>query len=121
MYYIKDTGGGTIDPPKSNKSTLFVNEYTPKSSQTLQLEKSPHEKKSEIAITDSGATDDLTSHKSLFEYLIPLQIPKWVTLGDDKTQLKIVAYGMLNYKIKYHRIRRMGYYVPNLGTTLISI
>ena len=110
-----------LNPPNSNKSVSFVDKYVPKSTQTLQLEKSHHETTPQIAITDSGATDDLTSHKSLFEYLIPLQLPKWVTLGDDKTQLKIEAYGMLNYKVKSHRIRRMGYYVPNLGTTLISI
>ena len=44
-----------------------------------------------------------------------------VLLGDDSTRLQIKGYGMLNVHLNGARIRQIGYYVPELGTTLLSI
>ena len=110
-----------LNPPKSNKTVSFADSFPSTSTKTLHLKKPLNETHPQIAITDSGATDDLSSHKVLFEYIVPIQTPRWVTLGDDKTKLRVSGYGMLNYKIGKYRIRRMGYYVPDIGTTLISI
>ena len=74
-----------------------------------------------IACTDSGSTDDLSGIKNLFEYVVPIKHKKFAVLGDDKTQLRIHGYGMMNYFVNGLRIRKMGYYVPGLSTTLISI
>ena len=63
----------------------------------------------------------MTSEKSLFEYLVPFRTPIYAILGDETTQLPIIAYGMMNYFANQKRIRQMGYYIPKLGTTLISI
>ena len=74
-----------------------------------------------LAITDSGATDNMTSNKNFFEYILPLESGKEVVLGDDKTKLKIEGYGMMNILLNNNRVRIMAYYVPTLGTTLLSI
>jgi deoxyuridine 5'-triphosphate nucleotidohydrolase len=42
-------------------------------------------------------------------------------MGDDNTELTISGYGYINYIIHGKRIRQFSYYVPKLGTTLISI
>jgi deoxyuridine 5'-triphosphate nucleotidohydrolase len=81
----------------------------------------PNSKSNDQAIADSGATHDMTSNDQLFESIIPLKRRKYVTLGDDKTTLIIKGYGFMNYLLNGKRIRRIGYYVPNLGTTLLSI
>ena len=46
---------------------------------------------------------------------------KIVTLGDDKTALLIKGYVMMNYLLNSKRICRFGYFVPELGITLLSI
>ena len=73
------------------------------------------------AVTDSGATDNMTALPELFEEIIPLDQKNTVTLGDDKTQLSIHGYGWINFMINAKRIRTVAYYVPDLGTTLLSI
>ena len=85
--------------------------------QQLELTSIPTTHTSSTAITDSGCTHDLTSFKSLLEYLVYFKTPLQALLGDETTHLPIVAYGMMNYFINGHRIRRIGYYVPTLGTT----
>ena len=42
-------------------------------------------------------------------------------LGDGNTMIRIKGYEYMDNKIMGKRVRRMGYYVPNLGTTLISV
>ena len=76
---------------------------------------------SETAVTDSGATNDMSGREELFEYIVPLKKRKYVTLGDDKTSLIIKGYGMMNYLLNGKRVRRFGYFVPELGVTLLSI
>ena len=44
-----------------------------------------------------------------------------VKIGDDNTMLRINGYGYMDYKIMGKGVRLMGYYVPNLGTSLISV
>jgi deoxyuridine 5'-triphosphate nucleotidohydrolase len=73
------------------------------------------------AIADSGATHDMSSNSQLFESIIPLKRKRYVTLGDDKTTLIIKGYGFMNYLLNGKRVRRIGYFVPQLGTTLLSI
>ena len=73
------------------------------------------------AITDSGATDNMTALPELFEEIIPLAHDNYVTLGDDSTKLQINGYGWINFTINNKRIRTVAYYVPALGTTLLSI
>jgi dUTP pyrophosphatase len=63
----------------------------------------------------------MSSNNQLFESIIPLKRRRYVTLGDDKTTLIIKGYGFMNYLLNGKRIRRIGYYVPQLGTTLLSI
>ena len=75
----------------------------------------------------SNINRQLQAHQStiqnteLFEYIVKFKTPFFATLGDDSTKLQIVGYGMTNYFIDGHRVRRIGYYIPTLGTTLISI
>ena len=111
-------------PPKSsNKKVTFdalPTNMTIKHSK-LELKEIPSNPDPAVAIPDSGATHDMTSNKQLFEYLVTLQTPLHATLGDNTTQLPIIAYGMMNYFLHNKRIRRMGYYIPTLGTTLLSI
>ena len=73
------------------------------------------------AIADSGCTDDMCAQQEIFEDIFPLHGSHSVTLGDDKTKLPIKGYGMMNYLLAGQRIRRPGLYVPDLGTTLLSI
>ena len=63
----------------------------------------------------------MSHNKALFEYIVHFHTPKQAKLGDDQTTLKIPGYGMMNYTINGHRIWLIGYFVPQLGTTLISI
>ena len=79
------------------------------------------ENNTNLAITDSGATDNMSSHQNFFEYILPMDNGNEVILGDDTTKLEIKGYGMMNIFINTKRVRFMGYYVPKLGTTLISI
>ena len=63
----------------------------------------------------------MSSHQNLFEYILPMDNGNEVLLGDDTTKLEIKGYGMMNIFINTKRVRFMGYYVPKLGMTLISI
>ena len=74
-------------------------------------------------VIDSGATSDMSSHKSLFETITPFpqSNPPTVLMGDDATALDIAGYGFMNYSVHGKRIRKFGYYVPKLGTTLLSV
>jgi hypothetical protein len=63
----------------------------------------------------------MSSNAELFESINPLKRRQYVTLGDDKTTLIIKGYGFMNYLLDGKCIRRIGYYVPQLGTTLLSI
>ena len=74
-----------------------------------------------VAITDSGASDDMSSNIDLFEYTVPLTHPKEAVLGDNTTSIKVTHYGPMNYMMNGYRIRKMGYLVLKLGTTLLSI
>ena len=96
---------------------------TPIYSKTIRAQTKPSEIHSNqlIAITDSGASDDMSSNEELFEYTVPLSTPRTAILGDNKTQLAVTKYGPMNYTMNGHRIRKMGYLVPELGTTLLSI
>ena len=73
------------------------------------------------ACTDSGCTHDMSGIKDLFEEIIWIKNRKFVTLGDNKTTLRIQGYGFMNYLLNGKRIRKIGYYVPGLGVTLLSI
>jgi deoxyuridine 5'-triphosphate nucleotidohydrolase len=75
------------------------------------------------AVLDSGASHSMSSHKNLFESITPFPTDQQphALLGDDKTSLPILGYGMMSYIIHGKSIRSMGYYVPNLGLTLLSI
>jgi hypothetical protein len=42
-------------------------------------------------------------------------------MGDDVTSLDIEGYGMMNLTIHGKNVRIMGYYVPKLGVTLLSV
>ena len=113
-----------LNPPKSHKRVSFADLVTSTyllRQEQLQLQAIPTEINPSTAITDSGATHDMSSHKELFEYLVPFTKPVLATLGDETTTLPVVAYGMMNYCIDNKRVRRIGYFVPKLGTTLISI
>ena len=72
------------------------------------------------AITDSGATETMSSNRNLFEYIVPLK-NHICCLGDDKTKLQIMGYVIMNFYLINKRVRLVGYYIPDLGTTLISI
>ena len=109
-----------LNPPKCAKTVRFRLDPSPQICQKLELKKIPTATAS-TAITDSGATDDMSNNKDLFEYIVPINEAKFALLGDDTTKLKIEGYGTMNYFINNKRIRRMGYYVPTLGTTLLSI
>ena len=63
----------------------------------------------------------MSASKEFFEYILPVSNDKQVLLGDDSTRLQIKGYGMLNVHLNGARIRQIGYYVPELGTTLLSI
>ena len=109
--------------PTCRKSVTFHPSLTlpPKSTQKLELQAIPTISKEETCIPDSGCTHDMSNVKSLFEYIITLKTPSTAVLGDDMTHLSIMGYGMMNYMLNGKRIRRIGYYVPKLGTTLLSI
>ena len=110
-----------LNPPKTPKTVSFHPDIVANEIPKLQLQEIPQHHSKTMAITDSGSTDDLSCHREMFEYLIPLKTPKYAKLGDDKTLLQVPSYGMMNYILQGHRIRRIGYFVPELGTTLISI
>ena len=57
-----------------------------------------------IAVTDSGSTDDISGIKELFEYIVPLAKDKFAIMGDDVTKLKIHGYGMINYYVNNKRV-----------------
>ena len=111
-------------PAKTQKRVTFQSSYPTQPSiqkESLELKSLPTRDATSLAIPDSGATHDMTSIKALFEYLVPFKTPLQATLGDETTQLPVIAYGMMNYFLRNKRVRRMGYYVPTLGTTLLSI
>eukprot|EP00957_Ditylum_brightwellii_P131434 10024150-Ditylum_brightwellii.AAC.1 len=61
----------------------------------------------------------------IFEYVIPLQKrgdqATYALLGNNKALLRVSGYGYINVPLDGHRVRRMAYYVPGLGTTLLSV
>ena len=78
-----------------------------------------------IGIPDNGCTHGMISNITMFEHISMFKskddnIP-CVKLEDDNTTIVIKGYGMMNYLLDNHGVRKMGYYVPNRGTTLISI
>ena len=115
-------------PPKTNKTVTFhhnVKDGKTKSHRqsNIKADTLPSQLTTDIhvAITDSGASDDMSANRELFEYTVPLADPTFVILGDNKTKLRITGYGPMNYTMLGHRIRKMGFYVPTLGTTLLAI
>ena len=106
-------------PPSSN--TYDKCGQPPCHKQKLELSELPHVLDREKCIPDSGCTHDMSSRKELFEYIHHFKQPSHAILGDDKSSLNIIGYGMMNYFLNGKRIRRIGYYVPELGTTLLSI
>jgi hypothetical protein len=76
------------------------------------------------AVCDSGASHSMTSHLDLFSsitYFSSTSPTPKALMGDDTTALPIEGYGYIDYIVHNHRIRHFAYYVPLLGTTLISI
>ena len=78
-----------------------------------------------VAIPDSGCTHDMSSNIAMFESVTIFKYTEndtsVVKLMDDNTMLRIQGYGCMDYKIMEERVSCMGYYVPNLGATLISV
>jgi hypothetical protein len=76
------------------------------------------------AVIDSGATHHMTNIKSAFESITPFNknqpFPQ-ALMGDDSTSLNIEGYGWMNITIHGKHIRVLGYYVPKLGVTLLSV
>jgi hypothetical protein len=76
------------------------------------------------AVCDSGASHTMSSSLSLFDSITYFEDPHrrpTAMMGDDSTVLPIHGYGYLNFTVHGHRIRLFSYFVPALGTTLISI
>jgi deoxyuridine 5'-triphosphate nucleotidohydrolase len=76
------------------------------------------------AVIDSGASHHMSNIRSAFESITPFtenQALPQVLMGDDTTALDIEGYGMMNITIHGKNIRIMGYYVPKLGVTLLSV
>ena len=63
----------------------------------------------------------MSGMEELFEKIIWIKVKKYVTLGDNKTTLRIMGYGFINYLFNGKRVRKIGYYVPGLGIRLLSI
>ena len=63
----------------------------------------------------------MSGMEELFEKIILIKVKKYVTLGDNKTTLRIMGYGFINYLFNGKRVRKIGYYVPGLGIRLLSI
>ena len=101
-----------MDNKKEEKITLRAD---------YKLPSTPTKNATYKAVTDSGATENMSAHPDLFEEIIPLDSSHKVTLGDDVTKLSINGYGWMNFTINNKRIRTIAYYVPDLGTTLLSI
>jgi deoxyuridine 5'-triphosphate nucleotidohydrolase len=76
------------------------------------------------AVIDSGASRNMSSKRTIFESITTFPIdhnqPQAV-MGNDSTSLPIAGYGMMNKIIHNKKIRIMGYYVPDLGVTLLSV
>ena len=75
------------------------------------------------AVIDSGASHTMSSSTELFEditYFPQDANQPTAIMGDDTTSLKIQGYGIINIIVQEHRLRLLAYYVPKLGTTLIS-
>jgi deoxyuridine 5'-triphosphate nucleotidohydrolase len=117
--------------PPSNKSVSFHLETTPQDSLSIQNSQittncttTPTATSSIKAVCDSGASHNMSNNKDLFESITlfsdDCHQPS-ALMGDDQTALPIKGYGMLNFNVNNKRIRIMGYYVPTLGTTLISM
>ena len=111
----------TFSPIVTQQQLLKSNEnvkYIPTSNGNNTATSTENE---EEAVADSGATNDMSGNKLIFEKIIKLKPRKYVTLGDETTTLPIEGYGFMNYTLNDKRMRKIGYYVPGLGTTLISI
>lgn len=76
------------------------------------------------AVIDSGASHHMSNVKSAFESITKFDhtqpLPQ-ALMGDDMTSLNIEGYGWLNITIHGKNIRVLGYYVPKLGVTLLSV
>jgi dUTPase len=76
------------------------------------------------AVCDSGASHTMTSHRHLFDtitYFNPDSLLPHVIMGDDCTKLPITGYGYIHFTVHDRTVRLFSYYVPTLGTTLLSI
>jgi hypothetical protein len=58
--------------------------------------------------------------KSITEFSHEYPLPQ-ALMGDDMTSLNIEGYGWMNITIHGKNIRVLGYYVPKLGVTLLSV
>jgi deoxyuridine 5'-triphosphate nucleotidohydrolase len=76
------------------------------------------------AVIDSGASHHMTNIKSAFESITPFDhtqpLPQ-ALMGDDETTLNIEGYGWMNINIHGKQLRLLGFYVPKLGVTLLSV
>ena len=113
------------DASNNEKNTNNINNNKKEKKITLRanykLPSTPTKNAIYKTVTDSGATENMSAHPDLFEEIIPLDSSHEVTLGDDVTKLSIHGYGWMNFTINNKRIRTIAYYVPDLGTTLLSI
>jgi deoxyuridine 5'-triphosphate nucleotidohydrolase len=76
------------------------------------------------AVCDSGASHTMTNELVLFDtitYFNENDTRPSALMGDDTTKLDISGYGYITYSVHDIRIRQFAYYVPKLGTTLLSI
>jgi dUTPase/transposase InsO family protein len=76
------------------------------------------------AVCDSGASHTMTSHLHLFNTITYFNTDSplhQVVMGDDTTKLQIKGYGYIHFLVHGRSIRLFSYYVPDLGTTLLSI
>jgi hypothetical protein len=76
------------------------------------------------AVCDSGASHTMTSHLHLFDCITYFDsntnLPH-AMMGDDTTTLPITGYGYIHFTVHGRRLRLFSYFVPGLGTTLLSI
>jgi hypothetical protein len=113
-------------------STIITNPHqkqpssTQSSTPAIHTTSSPvHSKLKHLAVIDSGATDTMTSNKSLFEsityYSSSQSSSSKVMLGNEQTFHPVRGYGWINYYMGGYRIRQLALYVPALGNTTLLL
>ena len=64
----------------------------------------------------------MSDNENYFEYFIPLKNPKYDDLlGNNKMQLVLKEYKMIDFFLSKKRVRRIAYYILELGVILFSM